>query len=266
MGYFYYYELAADEKDKERIRYHVSRIVDYLIENDYNLIDIDGKPTRWGVWSPKSLNENHDWLPEKYLNSFELLAYLKFTYHITGEEKYQSEYLRLINEEGYLDNVAKLNDKNPAWQIYFDITMAGYLYPIFLKYEEDPELLKFFENHIDIWFEKQRADKVPFNNFIYCYARNKVEEVDSSVDFLIDTPLDLVDWRIDHTIREDIKIVRTPILEEDQTNVLVPPSERATVRWDRNPYAAVNGNPNQEREPVFWLFPYWFGRYLEVIK
>jgi len=266
MGYFYFYEFAADESDKERVRKHVSNIVDYLIENDYNFIDIDGRHTRWGVWSPSKLNDDQDWLPERYLNSFELLAYLKFVYHITGNEKYQSEYMRLINEENYLDNVSMLNDKNPAWQIYFDITMAGYLYPIFLKYETDPELKKFFENHIDIWFEKQRKDEVPFNNFIYCYSRDKVDEVKSSVDFLIDTPLDLVDWRIDHTIREDIDIVRSPILEELQTSVLIPPSERATVRWDRNPYAAVNGNPNQEREPVFWLFPYWFGRYLGLIQ
>jgi hypothetical protein len=90
-------------------------------------------------------------------------------------------------------------------------------------------------------------------------------ELAASIHFLVDTPLDLVDWHIDHSKREDIRIVRQPTLEERQTHVLVPPSLRATVRWDRNPWAAVNGHPTREREPVFWLFPYWLGRYIGAI-
>ena len=108
--------------------------------------------------------------------------------------------------------------------------------------------------------------KNPLNNFIYCYARNVKLEVKNSIDFLIDTPLDLVDWKIDHSKREDVKIVRYPILEERQIDILVPPSERATVRWDKNPWAANQGSSRMEREPVFWLFPYWMGRYLEIIQ
>lgn len=30
----------------------------YIIENDYYLINVDGKPTHWGFWGPKELNEN----------------------------------------------------------------------------------------------------------------------------------------------------------------------------------------------------------------
>ncbi len=54
---------------------------------------------------------------------------------------------RLIEDEGYLDNAAMLNNKNPAWQIYFDRTMEGYLFPILLKYEKDPQL----KNSMKIW-------------------------------------------------------------------------------------------------------------------
>jgi hypothetical protein len=60
--------------------------------------------------------------------------------------------------------------------------------------------------------------------------------------------------------------VRSPILEEVQISELPPASERATVRWDKNPWAAVHGNPSQVREPVFWLWPYWMARYLEIIE
>ena len=84
--------------------------------------------------------------------------------------------------------------------------------------------------------------------------------------FLRDAPLDLVDWPIDHTLREDVRIVRKPILEEIQVEELPSASERSTVRWDKNPWAAVQGDASQVREPVFWLWPYWMARYLNVIQ
>ena len=47
-------------------------------------------------------------------------------------------------KEGYLENVSHLNSKNPAWQIYFDRTMEGYLFPVLLRYENDPKLKDFY--------------------------------------------------------------------------------------------------------------------------
>ena len=52
----------------------------------------------------------------------------------------------MIDEEGYLESTAQLNAKNPAWQIYFDRTLEGYLFPLLLKCETDPELKKFYED------------------------------------------------------------------------------------------------------------------------
>ena len=224
------------------------------------------KHTRWGVWSPKLLNGDPDWSSERSLNSFELLAYLKFAAHITGNEKYQQEYMRLIEDEGYLANAAMLNKKNPAWQIYFDLTMEGYLFPILLKYEKDPQLKKFYEELAKEWMDKQTSGENLINNLTYALATGKKVNVPQTIEFLKDTPLDLVDWRIDHTLREDVTIVRKPILEDVQISELPPASIRATVRWDKNPWAAIQGNPSQVREPVFWLWPYWMARYQGIIK
>jgi hypothetical protein len=265
MGYFYFYELAADNEEKQLIRDHVKKIMDELIKNNYNLIDIDGTHTRWSVWSPEQLNGDPDWASEKSLNSFELLAFLKFVGHITGDEKYEKEYRRLIDEEGYLENVAHLNNKNPAWQIYFDRTLEGYIFPILLRYEKDPQLKKFYKNLIDEWMCKQTSGENLINNLTYAFATGDVVNVSQTIDFLKDTPLDLVDWPIDHTLREDVQVVRSPILEDIQISELPPASERATVRWDKNPWAATQGNLQQVREPVFWLWPYWMARYFEII-
>ena len=266
MGYYFYYTLAATEEEKILVRQHVASLANHLIAHNFNMIDIDGTHTRWSVWSPASLNHDPEWAPDKAENSMELLTFLKLAYHLTNDEKYQQQYLRLINKEHYLDNMAALMDQNPAWFIYYDVTMQAYLYPILTHCEKDPKLLAFYQQHLDKWIGRRRNDKNPLINFLYCYARNKKVELKSSLDFLIDTPLDLVDWNIDHTKREDIKIVHTPVLDEVQVNELPAASIRGTVRWDKNPWGAVSGSPDTEREPVFWLYPYWMGRYLKMIQ
>jgi len=265
MGYFFYYEYAAGEAERILVRKHVSKIIDRLMATNFNLVDIDGTHTRWGVWSPEQLNSDPDWASERSLNSFELLAYLKLAAHITGNEKYEKAYRHLIDQEGYLHNANRLNHKNPAWQIYFDLTMEGYLFPILLKYEKDPKLLQFYSQLIEEWMQHQKAGENLINNLTYTIATGKRVNVPQTLEFLRDAPLDLVDWNIDHRIREDVLIVRSPILEERQVSELPPASIRGTVRWDKNPWGAVSGNTRQVREPVFWLWPYWMARYLEII-
>lgn len=266
MGYFFYYEYAAGEAERVLIRNHVSKIIDRLMETNYNLVDIDGTHTHWAVWSPDQLNRDPDWASERSLNSFELLAYLKLAAHITGNAKYEQAYRHLIDKEGYLENTSKLNAKNPAWVIYFDLTMEGYLFPILLKYEKDPKLHQFYSQLIDAWIKHQPAGENLINNLTYELATGKRVNATQTIDFLRDAPLDLVDYPINHTIREDVHTVRSPILEEIQVSELPPPSIRATVRWDKNPWSAINGNPLQVREPVFWLWPYWMARYVGIIK
>ena len=266
FGYYWYYNLVADDREKQRVADHFSKIMDHLIRHDFYLVDVDGAPTKWGVWSPQSLNNDPEWAPEKALNSLEILSFLKFAYEITGQEKYQEAFLKLIREEGYLENAQKLHNTDPAWKTYFDIYLALYIYPPLLQYEDDPDLQNAFRKHLDQWFEQYKEVKSPLVNFTYNYLAGGDDELDNTVLFLRDAPLDLVDWSIDNGRREDLRVVREPVLEVLQVHELRPPSEYRTIRWDRNPYAAIGGNPAQEREPVYWLLPYWMGRYLDLIK
>ncbi len=265
MGYFFYYELVADEGERQLISNHIQKIVDELIAHDYLLLDADGTHTRWGVWSPSRLNEDPEWMPDRSLNSMELLAFVKLAAYVSGDAKYEDAYRSLIADSGYLENMAGIAEQNPGWFIYYDVMLAAYAYPILLKCEKDADILSFYQAHMDAWFEKYRRDDNPLINFLYCYSRDKRVALESSVGLLKDTPLDLIDWPIDHTQREDVKIVRSPVLEDLQVDILQPASIRGTIRWDKNPYGAVSGNPAVEREPVFWLLPYWMGRYLGMV-
>jgi streptogramin lyase len=266
MGYFFYYELVADGREKKRVASHIASIVDHLMANNLNMMDIDGTHTRWSVWSPDNLNRDPEWAPDRNQNSMEVLSFLKLAYYVTGNQKFEKQYRKLINEEHYLENMAKIGEQNPAWFIYFDVILQAYLYPILLKCEKDTSLLSFYSEHLDEWMERRKNDKNPLINFLYCYSRGRTAELDASIDLLKDTPLDLVSWRIDHRQREDIQIVHSPVLDDEQVSELPPAGIRATIRWDANPWAAVNGNPGIEREPVFWLLPYWMGRYLKMIR
>jgi hypothetical protein len=144
--------------------------------------------------------------------------------------------------------------------------LEGYLFPILLKYENDPKLKAFYEQLAEEWMKSQESGENLINNLTYALATGKKVNVNQTIQFLKDAPLDLVDWPIDHRLREDIQLVRSPILEELQISVLPPASMRSTVRWDKNPWAAVSGDASQVREPVFWLWPYWMSRYLGIIK
>ena len=158
-----------------------------------------------------------------------------------------------------------LNHPNPAFETYFDIYLALYVFAPLLSCEEDPLLLKEYQQLFKQWFEKHKETKSPFINFTYNWLAGGLDELDHSIFFLKDAPLDLVDWQMDNGRREDLQLVREPILEEMQVSPLRPPSEYRTLRWDRNPYVAIGGNPAQERDPVYWLLPYWMGRYLKLI-
>lgn len=266
IGYFFYYELAADAAEKISVRNHVAKLVDHLIAHNFNMVDIDGTHTRWSVWSPALLNHDPEWLPDQSQNSMELLAFLKLAYYMTNDKKYQDHYLRLIKEEHYLDNMANVPKQNPAWFIYYDVSLQAYLYPIFIQCEKDSTLLSFYKKHLEDWMERRKGDRNPLINFMYCYATKTQAELPASVDFLTDTPLDLIDWYIDHTKRADVSVVNKPVFDDAQINELPPASIRQVVRWDKNPWTATGGNPNMEREPVFWLLPYWMGHYLKMIQ
>ena len=71
---------------------------------------------------------------------------------------------------------------------------------------------------------------------------------------------------MDSRKREDVRIVHEPMLDDTEVDRILPPSERATMRTDTNLYSAVRGEDGMsESSGVFWLLPYWMGRYYGLI-
>ncbi|HUW59799.1 MAG TPA: two-component regulator propeller domain-containing protein [Candidatus Bathyarchaeia archaeon] len=265
-GHFYalpiFYDLVADDAQKEELRGHMRRIMDHIIDHGYVLIDIDGAHTRWGVWAPERLNHDPDWATERGINSVEILSYLKATWHVTGDDKYAREYRRLLFDEGYAENVRRAKTYIPGWRTHIDDELLALAYPALLAYETDPELRALYRESVEGWYLGAGKENSPYFNFTYAMLTGGNPNLEDSLAFLRDTPLDLIDWTVDNLTREDLKLVRQPILDDVQTNRLLPPSERGVVRWDNNPWRATQGDNGQtEWAPTFWLLPYWMGRY-----
>src|SRR5262249_20495106 len=93
-----YYDLVADEAEKRRLAAVLDRITNHVLDNNYQLIDVDGRRTRWGWWGPEEIWKDPD---ETGLRALHILAHLRTAMHITQNEanraKYKHHYNDLIN-------------------------------------------------------------------------------------------------------------------------------------------------------------------------
>ncbi len=271
FGYYFYFTLAADDEHKERVRAHVRRIVDYIVDNGYVIRDLDGQPTRWGVWAPESVKGDPDWRVEGVNKTFEVLSFLKVAYVVTGDAKYQHEFEKLIREHGYAEIARHPKSYGRSERTHIQDNLIAMSTPGLLLSETNPELHATFMEGITWAYRTVENDQNPFFNFIYGMAGGKDLHLQESVEFLRDQPLDLRQWTIDNSAREDLKLVREPMLDPLQTDRMLPPSERGVMRWDKNPWAAISGDFTDpdgrlESSGVFWLLPYWMGRYYGFIE
>ncbi len=268
-GYTIFWEMIAkdDPQLRKEVSRHVTRIIDYIIDNGYVLKDLDGTHTKWGVWAPRYLNDDPDWATERGINSLEILSYLKLAYEVSGKEKYQQEYEKLIKEHHYAENALQAKTVMPAWRTFIDDELVALAYPALMLYEKNETLRDLYKKSMDAWYQACKNDDSPFYYYTYNAFRKKEVKLERSVLFLRDNPLDLIRWTVDNSHREDITLTHKPILEDVETSRLLPPGERGIMRWDKNPWKAVQGDGGRtEASPTFWLLPYWMGRYYGYIN
>ena len=269
-GHFYayslYYDLVADEVEKEDLRGVCRRIMDHIIEHGYLLVDADGEPTTWGVWSPEMLNG--PWEAQRGLNSLEILAYLKATYHVTGDEKYQEQYLHLARDHHYALNTLYQKICYPGSVNHSDDELAIVGYDPLLRYEDDPSLRAIYMASLERTWRIERPEHSPFQNYIYGAVTGKFCDVEESLRTLRDIPWDTVSWAMKNSHRADlVEDVKMGRFEERQATEVIKPHERGMLKWNGNPYRMDDGRGGRsEDDGAFFLLPYWMGRYHGFIK
>lgn len=222
FGFGVYFDRVCEaEEERDAVRAVVRRITDHLIANGFNLVDHDGKPTRWGRFSPEELNGDIDWWAGRGLNSMSVLAYLSVAHHVTGDPRYRSVFLDLVNNHGYAMNL--MSQPKPILapgafgQADDNMTFMNYYHLV--RYETDPKLLNMFRNAMYYHWRVEKYERNPFFNFVYaacCLDKTRTDAwgtkdlspygpwLEDSIDTLKRYPLDLVDWPMSNAHRTDM--------------------------------------------------------------
>jgi hypothetical protein len=284
FGYAIYFDRVCEtEAEKEEVRIVVRRIVDHILAHGYNLVDHDGRPTRWAHFSPDDLNRNEAWCIERGLNSYSILTYLSVAHHVTGDPKYRETYLKLALDHGYgMNGMTQPKDiAGPGTFGQPDDNMAFMNYYHLIRYETDPKLLSMFHYAIQRHWQIEKYESNAFENFIYaacCLGKTRKDQwgetdlsppkhcFDDGIDTLKRYPLDLVDWPMSNAHRIDMVPLRDHLGQPRGTGHRIdgrvyPIDERHEIYWDRDPWVlSYRGNGTRLREGFHYLLAYYMGR------
>ncbi|MCB9784045.1 MAG: hypothetical protein H6751_13865 [Candidatus Omnitrophica bacterium] len=285
--YSYWRHIAQhDPEELELIRKQTRALMDYIIDHDYRLLDWDGEPTTWGHWNPQELNHDPEHYLENGLGSLQLLSFLKTSYAITGDPKYQEHYRKLIVDHGYLDNLLLEKKVFPDEQNHSD-DQLGYVawYPL-LQLEWDPEIRTALRKAV------RRHYKIiqPARGSFFCFASATIDpgyvDLADAAKNLRLIPTDRRMWRVVNSRRADIHFdPRSNRFGRPVLDSLLPEDERSWDRWNDDPYLPDGGGPGgaspagtsdpdiepparieypdgaHEEDGGSWLLGYWMGRY-----
>jgi hypothetical protein len=291
--YALYYDLVADtEEERNRVREHVAAIAGHLIDHNFQFVDHDGKPTRWGIFNPENLNHNFDWREERGTNSLSILAYLQVAAHITGEPRFAAAARGLIERHAYAANVLiPKSDTGPGSGNQSDDEMIFMNYYNLIRYETDPVVKEAFALALYRQWQWEQQELNPFFDFIYaasCSGQTAHDAfgaqdlsfknnswLEESVDTLERFPLDRLDWRLINSHRLDIFRLPDYIdLDRDVAAAgyrvngkVLPIDERWAERWNHDPWELdEGGNGTTLADGAAFLLPYYMGLYHQYIR
>lgn len=267
FGFSVYYDLCADEKEKEEIRAALCGIMDHIIRNNYRLIDRDGLPTTWANWNPQMLNFDDKWFFERGINSLELMAFLKVSYHISGDERYNELYNSFISDHHYPLNIMQHKVRD-AHVCHIDDNL-GFLAAFTLLRLEDNEAVRSYvlcgmEDH---WVY-ERVEKQPMFCFFHAIFTGRDADLVEGVQSLREMPLDLVHYAMENSKRRDIiyDTEQEEWHEPAQPKYPLPFDERNIHRPDASVFELDAPVCGRAQEGTYFLLPYWIGRYYGILR
>jgi hypothetical protein len=265
-----YYDLVADEAERRVVASTLARITDHILDNDYQLIDVDGLRTRWGFWAPEAIWEDPD---ETGLRALHMLSHLRVAMHMApspaARAKYQAAYDTLIGTHRY--HLLTRNQKImvPGAINHSDDQLAFLSYYPLLQYEKSTQLIEVYRDSLDRSWRIERPERNPLWNVIYAVGTG-AEAFDraESVRTLREIPMDQVQWTVRNSHRRDV-----PTASEidrhgrRQALVVLPYDELPMSKWNGNPYRLDGGHDGRvEDDGAYFLLPYWMGRYHRLFE
>jgi len=271
FGLGIYYDLVADEIERKRIAAAVSEVMTGVVDNGYMLKDVDGKHTRWAVWSPELLL-TPEWAAQRKLNSLEMLAHLRSAIHMTGEDKFRDAYRELVEVHGYAQHLRTQQIATPIDAFHkFDDHLATQAYYPLIQYEDDPALRAIYLDSLARFWGYVRPEANPLYTFACNALLGRAEDLEPAVEVLRGYRMDHVGRGVINAMRQDIewrqvgsrKLLAKPL----------PGPERPTFGWSDNAWESERGalpvrapSPGRLNVPTHYLIAYWLARYHGLIK
>ena len=259
-----FYELCANEEEKAEIGKYLCAVVDHILENNYKLRDADGKYTRWGNWNPDDINRNDFWSDEHGTNALEMLSFLKSAYRMSGDEKYNAEYLKLIKEEHYAINTmfCKIPDGHT---VHIDDALCFLISVPLLMLETNPDIRQCLLIGMREHWEYERVERNPVLNVIYGAFSGECCDIDKAVGTMRELPLEMLDVTVINSTRNDLvwdDEWKKFDGEKPQLKEPLPYDEKPVLRYNRNHFVAdVVRKVPVLHDGSTYLLPYWMGRY-----
>lgn len=286
FAYAVYYDLAADEREREQIRRVVARITDHILDHGCYYVGPDGKRTTWGVWAPERLNHDLEWIADRGLNSLEILSHLKVAAHVTGDPQYERAARELIEKHAYAINTVDQKVVWPPREVnHSDDELAFLAYYPLLRYERDPQLRKVYLASIRRSFAIERPEQSPFFNYIYAAAEQidfwpdtgrrpdkahvPAEDYDAAacLAWFRDVPADTIGYDVYNSHRRDLGPTSINRAGQVISSRLLNVAERPVMKWNGDPFRIDGGEGGRRRDDgTFILLPYWMGRYHRFLE
>lgn len=267
--YAYWEHIAKDDPaERDRCIAQVRALTDYIVDNDYLLIDWDGEHTRWGFWNPEMLNHDPSRYLENGLNSLQILSFLKTAGHITGDEKYQQHYMKLITDHRYLANVLLEKKTYPDSDNHSDNQLAYVAWYPILQLEQDPQIREQLHKAVRRHYKIINRDRSSFFYFVTATIDPGYVDLEAAVLNLTRIPTDRRQWIQENSHRADVIFdPRVDRFGDRQLMSVLPVDERGFDRWNRNLYLPDFGKGGDyEDAGAAYLLPYWMARYHGFIE
>jgi len=285
IGHIFAFGVVAELVDHRETREKAIRLIDtlmgHIVKNDLYLVDYDGKPTTWGRWNPEYVNAFPTNVGDRKLNASNIIAMLQTAYHFTGKPIYKEKAFDLMENHGYLENLLRPMDEigkaaehaddwsrmlSGAWnhsddEMYF----AGY-WGLYRYAFNDTLKAQYKDAILDHW-EAERPEKEGAWNIFTAITGTDHFDRDEAIWYLKEYPLDLIQWTMHNSHRQDIAPL-PPNFRNQTTEEVLPPDELKISRHNANRFILDGGSDGTAENSAgdIWLFPYWMGRYLGVIE
>jgi hypothetical protein len=266
VGHFFaypiFYELVADRKMKIRIEKLVTRILNHIIDHKYQMVDLNGEVTRWGVWNPDSLNHSVNWLYETGTNSLQILSFLGVGEYLVGDKKYQEAAKTLIKDHGYGENMILAKKYGPFDVNFVDNQLAFLPYYVMNRYGSQV-VRPYFEESIRRTWQIARRDQTAMWNIITSASTGKDCDLQVALKDLQNIPVDMINWTMENSHRWDL--LPDPLndrMDRPQATRPIPVAERGITKWNLNPYQFDSSAGGlEENDGAYFLLAYWMGRF-----